>query len=85
MIMIALAVWVLMIIVSAPSVPPRQFKAEQVEFANQEDCEAYAKIKEADLLSMPRKSGRPVSFPSGATAAHACVVSSSNIGATTAF
>jgi hypothetical protein len=86
MIMIALAVWVLMITVSAPSGLPQQFKAEQAEFANQDDCEAYAKVKAADLLSMPRRSGRPITFPDGATAAHTCVVSpSNNIVAPTAF
>jgi hypothetical protein len=51
----------------------REFSAEQVDFANQDDCETYAKMHLGDLLTRKKKSGKPVIFPPDALPTYTCV------------
>jgi hypothetical protein len=61
-----------MLTVTMPGKNAQQFRVEQVDFANQADCEAYATLKNADLLTLPRMSGHAVNFPAGTAVTHEC-------------
>ncbi len=49
-----------------------EFRAEQVEFANQDDCEYYAKKHLGDLLTLKKKGGKSVNFPDDAVPTYTC-------------
>lgn len=51
----------------------KEFRADQVDFASQDDCETYAKKHLADLLTMKRRRGQTVSFPVDAVPTYTCV------------
>ena len=69
------AFWLLLIQPNAGStrIDDREFKAEQVEFSNQDDCETYAKLKFSELLTMKKRRGKTVPFPADTVATYTCV------------
>lgn len=73
MIMLA-TVWILLIHANTiASLDEPDFLAEQMEFANQDDCETFARQASlSDLLTMKKHRGVSVNFPDGTVPTYTC-------------